>query len=227
MDMQIRWNLWPIRKSLPNCQIKVSDCYGNLFLLQLVRQGDSVCLPFPPHRIFCSLIAWNFHTLRNVFWLYPSTCLYVHHLISLLTLCPPFFKKKNYKPLSSISATHMDMGKGSTLKHEGLTRGHATKGEWLSFLQKSSRASISLSKDGASVALPPSMCWNFDWFDLVPVLCKSSRPLWTDKHNYLKYNLTAHPFNIAAVGSPLRSMISQVWNPWCRVGLISNQNMLG
>lgn len=115
--------------------------------------------PSPTHRIFCSRIAWNVHILCSVFWSYPSTCPYVHHLISLPTLRPPFFsKRKNYTPLSSISAAHMDMGKGPTLKQGELTRGHATKGEWLSFLQISSRASISLSEDGASVALPPPPC---------------------------------------------------------------------
>lgn len=110
--------------------------------------------PSHTHRIFCSLIAWNVHILCNVFWSYPSTCPYVHHLISLPTLRPLFFffQRKNYTPLSSISAAHMDMGKGPTLKQDN--RGHATKGEWLSFLQKSSRVSISLSEDGASVALP-------------------------------------------------------------------------
>lgn len=40
-----------------------------------------------------------------------------------------FIKRKNYTPLSSISAAHMDMGKGPTLKQGELTRGHATKGE--------------------------------------------------------------------------------------------------
>lgn len=187
---------------------------------------ETVFVSPSPHRIFCSLIAWNVHTLCNVFWLYPSSlplCL-PPHLTPNFT--PSFFFFLNYKPLSSISVAHMDMGMGPTLRHGELTRGHATKGEWLSFLQTSSRASISLSEDGASVALLP-MCWNFDWSDLVPVLCKSSRPLWTDKHNSLECSLTAHPFNRAAVGSPLRSMISQVWNPWCGIGLISNQNVLG
>lgn len=40
-----------------------------------------------------------------------------------------FFFFLNYKPLSSISVAHMDMGMGPTLRHGELTRGHATKGE--------------------------------------------------------------------------------------------------
>lgn len=90
--------------------------------------------------------------------------------MSTTPLIPNFFFFY-YKPLDFISTAHMHMGMGPTLRHGQPTRGHVTKRECLSFPQKSSRANISPSKGGASVA-PPHMCWNFDWFDLVPVLCK-------------------------------------------------------
>lgn len=183
--------------------------------------------PSPTHRIFCSLIDWNVHILCNVFWSYPSTCPYVHHLISLPTLCPLFFfKEKIIHPWVQLVLPIWTWVRDQPWN----------KGNWPEVMPLKESDSPSFRNHLEPVfpslrmepqwPFPCPMCWNFDWFDLVPVLCKSSQPLWTDKRNFLEYSLTAYPFNIAAVGSPLRSMISQVWNPWCRVGLISNQNVL-